>query len=96
MGITKPPFAGLTLTRPLFLKGNYSSQGVTNAPVYSNTQNNLNIGYVAGIGFGIPITPNRTIYAEIRFVPHFVMYGATRLANSRSLQLTVSVPILSW
>ena len=92
MEITKPLFAGLTLTRPLFLKGNYSSQGITNAPVYSNTQNSLNIGYVAGIGFGVPITSSTIIYVESRFASHVVMNG---LANSRSLQLTVSIPILS-
>ena len=91
MEITKPLFAGLTLTRPLFLKGNYSSQGITNAPVYSNTQNSLNIGYLAGIGVGIPITSSTIIYVESRFASHVVMNGR---ANSRSLQLTVGVPLI--
>lgn len=57
-------------------------------------QINVGIGYLAGIGADIALTKKQRIYVEFRTMPHFVLDAVSRIATSRSLQLTVSVPLI--
>ncbi len=85
--------AGGLVNRNLAVSGSYISSFGYTIPVAMRPS--ASVGYVIGIGAAIPITPKRAVCLEARFVPHYVTYGVTRLANSRSLQLTASIPILS-
>lgn len=85
--------AGFAPVRALTIEGSYSDQLVTNASLPMRPS--LSAGYLVGAGLGIPVSLQKTIYLEARFVPHIVSYAVTRLANSRSFQLTASVPLLS-
>ncbi|WP_460962695.1 outer membrane beta-barrel protein, partial [Spirosoma litoris] len=57
-------------------------------------QTNVGIGYLAGIGADIPLTKKQRMYLEFRTMPHFVLDAVSRIATSRSLQLTISVPLI--
>lgn len=83
---------GVNLSYGLTIKGQYSGYGVRNAEIPLRA--GFGVGYVAGVGAEIPLGRRRHLMIELRTAPHLVLYKSTRMANSRSLQLTVSVPLL--
>lgn len=83
--------AGFVPTRTLAVQMDYVGSYNGDIPIRPG----FNVGYLVGVGASIPIATGRVINLETRFAPHLVVDGVTRLANSRSLQLTVSVPLLS-
>lgn len=54
----------------------------------------IGVGYLAGLGADIRLGQKRHLYIEARTMPHLVNDGISHVANSRSLQLIMNVPLI--
>ncbi|GAB4023571.1 hypothetical protein GCM10028773_41270 [Spirosoma koreense] len=51
------------------------------------------IGYLVGLGTELPMGQKHKLYIEARMMPHVVTDRATHMADARSFQLMLSVPL---
>lgn len=88
---------GFVPTFGVQLKGSYSDDYVapTAYEVAIPMRAGLGIGYLAGLGADIKVSAKKHLYIEARTMPHLVLYSVTHVANSHSLQLTISMPLIT-
>ncbi|MVM40338.1 outer membrane beta-barrel protein [Spirosoma sp. HMF3257] len=85
--------AGVVLTMRTSISGRFSDAQYSIEIPFLH-QKNVGIGYLAGIGADIALTKKHRMYVEFRTMPHFVLDAVSRIATSRSLQVSVSVPLI--
>lgn len=83
---------GAALSFGLSVRGQYSGGSILNADI--PLRPGIGVGYLAGAGAEVSLRSKQRLYVELRTVPHLVLHRVTRMANSRSLQLTVAVPLV--
>ncbi|RAJ92171.1 hypothetical protein LX87_05138 [Larkinella arboricola] len=83
---------GFVLVYETDIQGTYSGSNIvhTTMPLKSG----ISIGYLAGIGASFQMSQKRNLQVEARIIPHIAVDRATRIATSRSLQLTARLPLL--
>ena len=94
--LTKQPLrtylkGGVGLSYALQAEAKYSGGSIQDAVIPIRAS--VGVGWLGGIGAEIPVGQKHRLLVEIRMAPHLVMDRVTRMANSRSVQLTVGVPL---
>jgi hypothetical protein len=83
---------GLVPTMGTRVKGQFTSIPIPKYDIALRA--GVGMGYLAGIGADLSITRRQHLYVDLRAMPHVVLYGVTKIAYSRSLQLSLSIPLL--
>ena len=84
---------GICVSYALHIDGKYVLNGTR--PVDVPIRPGIGVGYLVGLGAEVPIDKKRKLFVELRTTSHLVLDGVTRMANSRSLQLTIGIPLIT-